>query len=664
MCGGQHGGGGPLLGVAVHHGLHLQPRHVHPRRALGGARAARQAEVQRLGQPGVGQAQVEIALDGGAQQHRAPARGVPLIAQCLVRRAHHGVRPAALAVAIAGLGRALQAAGGVERDGRADVVQGGGGLDAQALIERLGVGDDSRVEDALGIERALHRVEAPQQVVVVHAWQQLAAKPAVAVLARKRPAVCGNDVGNRLGHPAHLRRRPRRAQVDHGPDVQAAHARVAVPDGVTHALVVEYPAHLAGERRQLLGRHRRVLDEGDGLLIALGAKRAGDAGAPDGPHGRLVGRVGDDRGTGQRPGPPGCLAGLAGVLDHEQRGRLAHDAEQRALGRLPVGRVHQRGVHELDGGRPGADERRHGIERGVDIGEGHDGQRAFGGDGQQAHHRAAHHRERALAAREERRPVGRGPHEPVEGVARHPAHEPGEALVGGERPCGLERRGRLAPLREGRLRAVGEHDVELHEVVGGHAVHDRPGARGVVADHPAERRPAAGGHVGAEHQAVRPRRAVEVVEHHARPHAGRHGGGVHLDSAQSRAVDHQAAAHRLAGEARARTPHGEGDVVPRAGVHGQREVVLVRGEQGPHGHPAVEAGVHGVELARGGVATHVTPGLAGEIQQRVMGVIHAPDAMPDRSPKSGLRAAFRVLCSPGSKEQRPSYARPSGPRVA
>ena len=57
-------------------------------------------------------------------------------------------------------------------------------------------------------------------------------------------------------------------EVQHRPHVQAAHRRMGVP-GAHGAVLPEDPGEALGVFRQVLQRHRAVLDEGDGLSFLL-----------------------------------------------------------------------------------------------------------------------------------------------------------------------------------------------------------------------------------------------------------------------------------------------------------------------------------------------------------------------------------------------------------
>jgi hypothetical protein len=69
--------------------------------------------------------------------------------------------------------------------------------------------------------------------------------------------------------------------------------------------------------------------------------------------------------------------------------------------------------------------------------------------------------------------------------------------------------------REGRLRAVREHDLLLNHVVDRFAVHHGTGATRVVRHHAADGGATGRGHVGRKAEPMRAEVGVELVEHHA-----------------------------------------------------------------------------------------------------------------------------------------------------
>ena len=165
-------GGGALaqreavLGAALGEHLGLHRRHVDPRRALGLARLAPDAEGEDLPQALAGQRRPrQRAVHDRAQGVGAGAGGVALVAGGHVGRAH---RPAgalaAQAGAVAELDRRLEPALAreVERGGRRAGAEAG--PEAQLLLQRARRHDDARVEQAGGVPGPLERGEGLDQL--------------------------------------------------------------------------------------------------------------------------------------------------------------------------------------------------------------------------------------------------------------------------------------------------------------------------------------------------------------------------------------------------------------------------------------------------------------------------------------------------------------------
>jgi hypothetical protein len=173
-----------------------------------------------------------------------------------------------------------------------------------------------------------------------------------------------------------------------------------------------------------------------------------------------------------------------------------------------------------------------------------------------------------------------------------------------------EDRAQLALERAGldaqrRRRAVGQHDVELVDVVDGRAVDDRVAARRVVADHPADRGPVGGARIRPEAEAVAMRPAVEILLDDAGPDP--HPPPVELaDRAHvARRVEHHALPGGLPGQARTAAAWDDRHVEPpRDRDRGSHLGRIAR--TGHHQRLAGEhAGVARVQVARVRVVAHV-----------------------------------------------------------
>src|SRR5262249_9701659 len=151
----------------------------------------------------------------------------------------------------------------------------------------------------------------------------------------------------------------------------------------------------------------------------------------------------------------------------------------------------------------------------------------------------------------------------------------------------------------------------------GLAVDDAAGAGGVIADHAADVGPAGGGDVGAVLEVVLGQGAVEVVQDQARLNAGGARGGVDLQHAVHvlTAVDDDARADGLAGQAGAAAARRDGHARLGADMHAGGHVGGVLRHHHAQRLHLVDAGVGGVELARGRVEAH----LAFEVLVEVAG---------------------------------------------
>ncbi len=221
-----------------------------------------------------------------------------------------------------------------------------------------------------------------------------------------------------------------------------------------------------------------------------------------------------------------------------------HDRRQRPL---LAGQVHQHLVHKLDRRRAKFQAQSQRVEgRGQRIELRHQ-QAARARLRHQVQLRFGQHRKSAFAADDQvfqpRSPGGIGidwsSDQGIEVVAAHPTQNLGEAPANflpvlRDHPAHLainaplQRRQLRAPIplqradrAEVRLAPVGKDHVQSADVIDGLAVNYGTGAGRVVTDHAAKVGPARGGYIGAELQAVLRQLAIELVQYHARLHAGR-----------------------------------------------------------------------------------------------------------------------------------------------
>ena len=593
-----------------------------------------------------------------AQDRGAAARGVALVAEGLVARAHGPGAGAAGAVAVAGLAGAREAPLGREAHRRAPGAPRRRGRQPQVLVQPVRLGQHAGVQDPPGVEQPLQLAEGRDRPGRVHPRQQLAARPAVPVLTRQRPVQGADEVRGLLGDAPQRGDRAGRPQVHARADVQAAHARVPVPDGI-QALAVEDPADAPGQLGQPLRRHGRVLDDRQGPRVARPGRTVAQ-GAPDprpanGPHRRLLGRVDHH----PRPGDPAQAVGHLGRISaqlHQELGRRAgveRGAGHQLHGRRTVGqRLHRR------------------LERRLHRCERQQGQAAGRRALHQPQHGRAGHRQRPLAAAQQARPVGLVAREGAQVVARHPPQERRGPRGGGERPGRLHGGGRAAAPAEGGAGAVRQRHVDLEDVVRGQPVRDRARAGGVVGDHPAEGRPAPRGDVRPEEQAVGAGCGVQPVEHDAGTDARRPGRRVDGELVEGGAVDHQPRADRLPRQARAAAAHGERHAVVAAGGDGGVQIGGVPGAEARQRGSPVDARVGRVQLAGGRVVTHLARGVPAQLRDQ-SGSVHCRMVRPRRKPPRGAGKPPCIVLAGGGPfatlpglHGAPGYSRAAfGPRV-
>src|SRR5690606_9468460 len=284
--------------VAAVGDLGLVRGHVDAGRAVGAARLAGQAQVERLLDLGGVPAAHERAVGELLQHAGAAAGGVLLVPGREVGRAHEaaggGGVGAALADADAPVHRGGEVAAVVrEREAAGHHRERAGVRAAQVLRDTAGAHDHTRVEPVLGVEEALDLLHQTDRLGRVDVGQQLAACAAVAVLARERAAVAGDQRGGVVHEvPEHrAAARPVERQVD--PHVDAAVAEVPVGQA-GDAVAVEQRVEVAQVGTEPLGRHGGVLPAGPRLRP--GRRAPGQAGAvgPDLPDPAGLGTGGQD----------------------------------------------------------------------------------------------------------------------------------------------------------------------------------------------------------------------------------------------------------------------------------------------------------------------------------------------------------------------------------
>ena len=452
---------------------HSDTQALHPRHRL-----------QRLVQAVVGEPRRQAPLESGAQDRRPPARRVALVAEGLEAGAHRPRVRAARAVVVACLAGASQAALGGEAERRPPRAPRRRGRHAQALVERLGIGQHARVEQTVGVDQ---RLEAANAAIVSGGYMRGSSS------LRSRPSPCSPDNdppfwATRSATSSAMRRSMATAPVRRRSIIgrMCRHPTLACP--YQTALTSSRASTARTSRAKpasRVGRHRRVLDEGHRTRIALfaGAGRpqgARDARAAHGPDRRLLGRVAHHPRRRRLPrsrrstssGSPLCSTSSSASASPAKPssartagGRLAGSSRARSISSIADGPASEQPDHRLQGGvhRVEADQRQAPARRPL----------------HQAQLRAAGQRpacppsRTAAAASRAPRPGQR-----VERVPRHAADQLRRPRVRGEGAgrSRARRRGRPAPQRGAR--PVGQGHVEREHVV-------RPSARGP----PSGRRP-------------------------------------------------------------------------------------------------------------------------------------------------------------------------------
>ena len=293
----------------------------------------------------------------------------------------------------------------------------------------------------------------------------------------------------------------------------------------------------------------------------------------------------------------------------------AERVEAGVVARVPQDEV----VHHLHGGGTVPEHQRCRAERVQQIVELRRQQRLCPGQRHQAHRGFDHEAQGAFGADDDAGEIHglRGIDEGVEVVAADASQELGEATVDlarvrlgqrGNRPvrvtldaacvAGDGQIGR-AQRTEMRHTGIGQHHVQIADVIDGLAVDDRAGAARVVRDHPADGGAAGRRHVGREAEVMWLERGVEVVEHHAGLHAG--GARLRIDREDAvevlRGVEHQPGADRLAGLRGAAAARRQRNAV--AGRHRHRLHDIVRGarDDDPARLDLIDAGVGRIQRA-------------------------------------------------------------------
>ncbi len=391
------------------------------------------------------------------------------------------------------------------------------------------------------------------------------------------------DVGGRLDEGAVVGDAGLAGEVPVDAQVQTALTEVA-GDGALPLPLVHQGVQVLQVSGEVLGGYGGVLPAGPGLPPVGHA--GGDAGAvaPDAPQGVGACGVGEHlpTGAGLPPDAPGPGLGVrrVGALDLAVQpgpsGREQVDALSPARPRAQ--RVHQGGVHALDGQRTGP--RQGGGGRGgvVHVGEAEDQQHPGGGHRHQADGRAEDDAAGALGtdqgAGHVEAPLGQQPVQPVAGDL--PAEPPQLGADRGEMSVPQVTQPGVELLVAGGARAhaeqpsVGAQHVDALGDVGGGAPGHGVRTAGVVADHPADGAARVRRRVRADGQPVLGGAGSHGAEHRAGLDGRRTGVRVdlqHLVHVPGE-VQHQAGADGVAGDGGAAAARGDPDPVGRGDRHG------------------------------------------------------------------------------------------------
>ena len=248
--------------------LGLQLRHVHVAGALALAGLAREAQVHHLGHPAVGIVRCLVADRRHSQRIGPSASRVLLVLRGAVARAHRAaLRLAADPDPVAQFDAAEVATlrGVVER-GR-NLGQRLARRHAEVLFHRRAIDNLAGVQHVRGVEAAFHVSEGFVHGGAEHLAVPLAANHAVAVFAAQAAAKGEDEVGDVVHDRAHLADVGRVVEVEHGADVQATDAGVAVEGPIRAVLLKRFP-EAGGELGQLFRRDGTVFHERDGLAVA------------------------------------------------------------------------------------------------------------------------------------------------------------------------------------------------------------------------------------------------------------------------------------------------------------------------------------------------------------------------------------------------------------
>ena len=148
--------------------------------------------------------------------------------------------------------------------------------------------------------------------------------------------------------------------------------------------------------------------------------------------------------------------------------------------------------------------------------------------------------------------------------------------------------------------AISQHDFQLVDMIRGSAINWRVGAARIIGDHPAEGGPRAGRHVRPEAKPMRTQQIVQMIQHHARPHAHRAPLQIQLCDFEivPREIDHQAVTNGTADQARARAARNDADSRLRCRFNQTAGLAGIARKGHAHRLDLVNGRIGGIELPR------------------------------------------------------------------
>ena len=454
--------------------------------------------------------------------------------------------------------------------------------------------------------------------------------------------------------------------------MQTADGGMGVP-GAARAVAGEHLRHRVGVIREMLQRHRAILDEGDGLRIPLHRHHDVEAGLaylPDrfladrlrhlhhGVHMAVIGHTGIEALEVAHQ----CVPVVAGEFHQEQTIRRATgDVGQRRPEHRDVGAEHQHVVvDELHRHGIEIDDRLRRLHGGAERGEVADAHDPVRWQARQFQGDAGGGRQRALRADEEMGEVRPRLDQRIEIVAADPALHArvhaqdlvalgfGQGPHGGGELAGPPRAGDARRLVAGETEAEGlavmEQSFKPEHVVAHLAEAQGAGAAGIVAGHAPDGAAGSGGGFHGKEPAVGLHPRVQPFQHHAGLDGDRSGlrvvGNDPVEMA--RAIDHEAAPDGLAVLGGAAAPHDHRHIVLGRDLEGRCNVGGAAWQDHPCRHDLVDRGVVGIAPPGEGIELRLAGEGFGEAARQA-GALAVGGARTDRPrPGDGRRGAVRA----------------------